>query len=165
MRKFCIFRPERLELIRIARKFPELINASLTNFFFHRDKEAEVGPKVPHISFFEFFKYKYQINIDGTVAAYRLPYLLAGNSLVFKQDSKFYEHFYNRLVPFVHYVPIKHDLSDLIEKIKWAIANDNLAVEIVRNARDFSRKNLMATDIYCYYFILLNVSFFFVISF
>ena len=32
--------------------------------------------------------------MDGTVAAYRLPYLLAADSVVLKQESKYYEHFY-----------------------------------------------------------------------
>lgn len=48
-------RAERLKLIDIARANPDLFNASLTNFFFFRDKEAEYGPKEPHISFFKFF--------------------------------------------------------------------------------------------------------------
>lgn len=67
---------------------------------------------------------KYQINIDGTVAAYRLPYLLAGNSLVLKQDSIYYEHFYNELQPWKHFVPFKNDLSDLMEKLQWAKDHD-----------------------------------------
>lgn len=46
---------ERLKLIDIARANPDLYNASLTNFFFFRDKESEYGPKQPHISFFKFF--------------------------------------------------------------------------------------------------------------
>lgn len=48
-------RRERLQLIDIARKHPDLFNVSLTNFFFFRDEEAKYGPKTPHISFFEFF--------------------------------------------------------------------------------------------------------------
>ena len=67
---------------------------------------------------------KYVINIDGTVAAYRLPFLMLGDSLIMKQESEYYEHFYKDMKPFEHYIPIKHDLSDLIEKIKWAKEND-----------------------------------------
>ena len=76
--------------------------------------------------FFSTFhhQYKYQINIDGTVAAYRLPYLLAGDSVVLKQDSSYYEHFYNELRPWEHYVPIRADLGDLLEKIEWARDHD-----------------------------------------
>ena len=58
------------------------------------------------------------------MAAYRLPYLLAGDAVVFKQDSSYYEHFYNELEPWVHYIPLKSDLSDVIEKIEWARSHD-----------------------------------------
>ena len=75
-------------------------------------------------------QYKYQITIDGTVAAYRLPYLLAGNSVVLKQDSYYYEHFYKELKPYEHYVPFKRDLSNLLEQIQWSKDND----EKVRSA-------------------------------
>jgi len=70
-------------------------------------------------------QYKYQLNIDGTVAAYRFPYLLGGDSLVLKQDSPYYEYFYNLLKPYEHYIPFKHDLSDLLEVIQWAKDNDD----------------------------------------
>lgn len=48
-------RRERLNLIDIARKNPDLFNVSLTNFFFFRDEEIKYGPKSPHLPFFEFF--------------------------------------------------------------------------------------------------------------
>lgn len=51
-------RRERLQLIDLARKHPELINTSLTNFFFFRDEETIYGPKAPHVSFFKFFDVK-----------------------------------------------------------------------------------------------------------
>ena len=70
-------------------------------------------------------QWKYQINIDGTVAAYRLPYLIAGDSVVLKQDSDYYEHFYKDLEPWVHYIPFNRDLSDLEEKLNWTINNDD----------------------------------------
>lgn len=70
------------------------------------------------------FQFKYQINLDGTVAAYRLPYLLAGGSLVLKQNSPYYEFFYKDLEPMVHYIPFQRDLSDLLEKLEWAVEND-----------------------------------------
>ena len=79
---------------------------------------------VPPPSLPSHTQYKYQLNVDGTVAAYRFPYLLAGDSLVLKQDSPFYEHFYNKLEPWKHYVPLKRDLSDVVEKVQWARDHD-----------------------------------------
>ncbi|XP_014253410.1 KDEL motif-containing protein 1-like isoform X2 [Cimex lectularius] len=142
---------ERLKLIDISRSHPDLFNASLTNFFFFKDEEKFYGPKAKHVSFFKFFDYKYQINLDGTVAAYRFPYLLAGDSLVLKQNSPYYEHFYSELEPWVHYVPVKRDLSDLVEKIKWAKENDDKAKAISQAGRRFAVENLLPQDILCYH--------------
>lgn len=90
------------------------------------------------------------------MAAYRFPYLLAGGSLVFKQDSQYYEHFYNELAPDVHYVPIKRDLSNLVEKVQWALHNDDKAKTIALKAQEFAVNNLLPKDIFCYYAMLLN---------
>lgn len=144
-------RRERLQLVTLSRKHPELLNASLTNFFFFRNEEETYGPKEKHISFFKFFDYKYQVNIDGTVAAYRFPYLLGGGSLVMKQESKYHEHFYGLVQPWVHYVPVRRDLSDLIEHIRWAQNNDDKAHKIALAGQKFAQENLLPKDIFCYH--------------
>ncbi|XP_012285005.1 KDEL motif-containing protein 1 [Orussus abietinus] len=149
-------RRERLDLIDIARKHPDLINASITNFFFFRDEMDKYGPGEKHISLFEFFKYKYQLNIDGSVAAYRFPYLLAGGSLVLKQDSEYYEFFYKQLERNKHYVPVKKDLSDLVEKITWAREHDEEAFAISRAGQSFTRDNLLPEHIFCYHVSLFH---------
>lgn len=76
-------------------------------------------------------QFKYQINIDGTVAAYRFPYLMGGGSLILKQDSHYYEHFYRHLEPWVHYVPMKRDISDVVERLQWASENDDQVMYFV----------------------------------
>jgi len=148
-------RQERLDLVRLAKKHPESMNASITAFFFFRDQEKDLG-REPYVSFFDFFNYKYQMNIDGTVAAYRLPFLLAGGALVFKVDSPYYEHFYHSLVPWQHYVPVKADLSDLLERIQWAKDNDQEAHEISRRASEFVRTHLTPHPVLCYHAQLLH---------
>ncbi|XP_055128995.1 protein O-glucosyltransferase 3 isoform X2 [Symphalangus syndactylus] len=112
-------REERLQLVQLSKENPQLLDAGITGYFFFQEKEKELG-KAKLMGFFDFFKYKYQVNVDGTVAAYRYPYLMLGDSLVLKQDSPYYEHFYMALEPWKHYVPIKRNLSDLLEKVKWA---------------------------------------------
>ncbi|XP_059060520.1 protein O-glucosyltransferase 2-like [Achroia grisella] len=149
-------RIERLKLVDISRANPDLFNVSLTNFFFFRDQEQKYGPKQPHISFFKFFDYKYQVNVDGTVAAYRLPYLLAGGGMVLKQNSPYFEHFYELLQPWKHYVPVARDLSDLTKRLKWALANDNEARKIAENARIFANNNLLPQHIICYHAVLFS---------
>ncbi|KXJ06225.1 KDEL motif-containing protein 1, partial [Exaiptasia diaphana] len=140
----------------MGRKKPELYDVALTNFFFFPYDEKKYGPKMKHISFFDFFKWKYQINIDGTVAAYRFPYLIAGDAVVFKQDSNYYEHFYKELKPWVHYIPFKRDLSDIEDKLNWAIHNDQKAQKIAQQAQQFARENLQARDVFCYHWVLFK---------
>lgn len=49
-------RRERLDLIDIARKYPDLFNVSITNFFFFKNEIEKYGPGEKHVSFFDFFK-------------------------------------------------------------------------------------------------------------
>ncbi|XP_070504278.1 protein O-glucosyltransferase 2-like [Chironomus tepperi] len=150
-------RRERLELVSLARKYPNLLNCTITNFFFFKDEISIYGPKSDHIAFTDFFEYKYQINVDGTVAAYRFPYLLASNSVVLKQDSNYYEHFYNKLEPYKHFIPFNHDPKlNLIEKILSFIQNDNEARKISKTARKFVLDNLLPKNIYCYFVTLFE---------
>ena len=93
------------------------------------------------------------------MAAYRFPYLLAGDAVVLKQDSDYYEHFYSDLAPGVHYIPIKADLSDLIDQLEWATKNDGLVQQIGANGRRYASDNLLPKDIYCYHAVLLKVCF------
>lgn len=144
-------RQERLDLVEMSVKNPDVLDCALTNYFFFKKNEEKYGKQVKHISFFDFFKYKYQLNIDGTVAAYRLPYLLVGDGLVFKQDSEYYEHFYHLLKPWVHYIPINHNLKDVMEKIKWARNNDAEARKIQEAGTKLARENLTPDKILCNY--------------
>ncbi|KAF3689203.1 KDEL motif-containing protein 2 Precursor [Channa argus] len=149
-------REERLQMVSLSKKYPELLDAGITAWFFFRDREKHVG-KAPLVGFFEFFKYKYQVNVDGTVAAYRFPYLMLGNSLVLKQDSQYYEHFYTHLKAATHYVPVKRNLSDLLEKIKWAKENDAEAQDIARVGQAAARELLQPSRLYCYYYQVLHM--------
>lgn len=94
--------------------------------------------------------------IDGTVSPYRMPFLLAGGSLVFKPESKYFEHFYEDLKPYVHYIPVEEDLSDLVDKIKWAQENDDEAKEIAKNGQSFVNEHLSPVYIFCYHIQVLN---------
>lgn len=94
--------------------------------------------------------------MDGTVAAYRFPYLMLGSSLVLKQDSHYYEFFYSHLKAGTHYVPVKRNLSDLLEKIKWAKENDAEAQRIARAGQTLARELLQPSRLYCYYYRVLQ---------
>ena len=121
------------------------------------ENSDKYGPRSEYVPFPEHFRFKYQINVDGTVAAYRLPYLLLGNSVVFKQESKYYEHFYSLLQPGRDFVSLRSDLSDTVEKIQWARENDALMRNISMSANRVVSKALEPGNIFCYWMSVLEV--------
>jgi hypothetical protein len=86
----------------------------------------------------EYMKFKYQIDIDGNTNAWPgLFERLYTGSPVLKVASPFdYEQwYYDRLVPWWNYVPVASDMSDLIEKIKWLMDHDQVAMLIGERGR------------------------------
>ena len=81
-------------------------------------------------------RYKYLIDIDGNSNAWSALFqkLLSG-SVVLKVASpgNFRQWYYDELIPWVNFVPVESDMSDLVEKIEWLLANDDKAKEIGAN--------------------------------
>ena len=111
-------RQERLELSKLSKKYPDKLDAGITAFFFFPKDESIFTDR---IAMGDFNKYRVIISIDGTVAAYRMPYLLAMSSVILKVKSKYYEHFYRGLEEKLHYFSVKEDLSDVMEKIDYLL--------------------------------------------
>jgi len=86
--------------------------------------------------------YKYIIHVDGHVSAYRLSYELKMGCVLLIADSPYRLWFRSLLKPYVHYVPVKGDLSDLFEKIRWCKENDTQCKDIALNARMFYNSRL-----------------------
>ncbi len=105
----------------------------------------------------EFLHYKYLPNVDGAMCAYpALQWRLLSQSLTFKPDSDEIQWFYRALQPHVHYLPVKANLEDLIEKIVWAKANDSLCKSIASNAAQFAKENLLYDSILRYLALVLK---------
>lgn len=77
---------------------------------------------------------------------------------MFKQESDYYEHFYNDLIPWVHYVPLKRNLDNLVELVNVMMESDRSARIISLNGQKFARDNLAPHDILGYYLVLFQVS-------
>lgn len=77
-------REERLHLVSLSKKNPELLDAGITGWFFFRDREKHIG-KVPLVGLFEFFKvrenewinyyFKFQKNSLKSLPLYILTFL------------------------------------------------------------------------------------------
>ena len=97
-----------------------------------------------YISLEEQTKYKYLIDCGARGYSGRVKFLLHSNRPLFlvNRDQNKQEYFYNQLIPFEHFIPVKEDLSDLIILLEWADKNYDDAMAIANNARKFAIENL-----------------------
>ncbi|KAF8204220.1 glycosyl transferase family 90-domain-containing protein [Mycena galopus ATCC 62051] len=148
----------RFRLIDIGRKHRDLMDVRLSGFHDGLCGENCDGNKIkaeydiatsssPRE---EVYKFKYVFDVDGNSFSGRYLGLLRSGSLVFK-STIFTEYFNDWLRPFEHYIPILPDLSDLIEKIEWAIAHDDEAYAIQQAGQVFAERVLTDAQNDCYF--------------
>ena len=64
---------------------------------------------------------------------------MLGGFVILWQESPMHQWFYDELIPWEHYVPVAHDLSDLLEKIDWLREHDDEARRISEKAKIFAQ--------------------------
>ena len=103
----------------------------------------EVNPewKTPKKTIREHLDYKFIMALEGNDVATNLKWVMSSNSLAVMPrptcETWFME---GRLVPNVHYVEIKSDLSDLEERMNYYISHPDEAQCIIDNAHEFVRQ-------------------------
>jgi hypothetical protein len=83
-----------------------------------------------------FLTFKIQIDIDGNVSSWGYFQKLYMLSAVLKVDSDYIQWYYDKLIPWIHFIPVKADLSDLTQQIRWVQDNDRAAHDIALAARE-----------------------------
>ncbi|KAF4020780.1 hypothetical protein G4228_012479 [Cervus hanglu yarkandensis] len=99
---------------------------------------------------------RYLFNFRGVAASFRFKHLFLCGSLVFHVGDEWLEFFYPQLKPWVHYVPVKTDLSNVQELLQFVKANDDVAQEIAERGSQFILNHLKMDDITCYWENLLT---------
>lgn len=115
-------------IVQIAE--PHLI-ARIEAAGFRRDPISRTG----------FAQYKYVVDIDGNSNAFSgLFCSLLGGSCVLKVGSvgPYRQWYYDDLVPWLNYVPVRADLSDLAEIIDWVRTHDAQVAEIAAWGRQLA---------------------------
>jgi hypothetical protein len=74
---------------------------------------------------------------------------LSSRSVILLVDSEYKLWYSHLLEPFIHYIPIHSDLSNLIETLKWCKTEEGDAKcqEIATNAYNFYKENLETADL------------------
>jgi hypothetical protein len=151
----------RTKMVSLSLEFPNFIDARFTyltqcenckrikrkfsNYF------SDFLPIYNHIAF------KYQILVDGNSCAYARAYWqLFSNCVILKQDSDSIQWYYRGLQPYVHYIPVKADMSNLVDQIRWARENDEQARAISQQAQGFAQNNISNMRVLQYFYLLLH---------
>lgn len=88
-------------------------------------------------------KSKYLISVEGNDVSTGLKWQLYSNSVVFMAKPNIVSWLMeDKLIPNVHYILLKDDYSDLIEKYNWALKNDEKCMEISKNATNYIKQFL-----------------------
>jgi hypothetical protein len=137
---------QRVKLALLSKEFPEAIDAAITAVqgddeelrSLYRDLGIYKESREPQE---KVLAYKYQIDVDGNSNAWAGLFIkLLSESVVLKVESSkgFRQWFYSRLEPWVNYVPVKSDLSDLVDKVEYLKKNDSHARQIAKNGKDLA---------------------------
>ncbi len=145
----------RVKLAILAHSHPDKMDARLTGV-------VQCDPEIPAfikaqgltgkiVSQVDHLKYKYLVDVDGNSCSFeRYFWVLLSNSVVLKQMTSNIQWYYSGVKPYEHFIPVKEDLSDLMEKIQWAQIHDKEAKQIADNATAFIKNELSPEDIFVY---------------
>ena len=130
------------------RKFVEKFSSHpKMNIVYHRDHwgHSEFVPS-GYLSLPEHCDYKYMLDLQGNGYSGRTKFLLHMNRTLFYQSRTLHEYWFWNMKPFVHYIPVAEDLSDMEEKFDWAEAHPEECLKIASEGQKFALDNLKRTD-------------------
>ncbi|MFG1610292.1 glycosyl transferase family 90 [Actinoplanes sp. NPDC049265] len=142
----------RYRLLMLSLRRPDVLDARLITYDNMTGSDAAValqrhlrelfGDPCDRLPVEAFARYRHLLSLDGAVAAWkRVPTILATGSVLLLQH-RWEQFFYAGLRPWVHYIPIRDDLSDLVDRHEWLVADRARAETIARNGRLFAAEVL-----------------------
>ena len=82
------------------------------------------------------------VDVEGAGYSGRLKLLLHSGRPVLIADRPWREWFWDQLIPMEHYVPVRRDLSDLVERARWLQSNPEDAARIGRSGQRLAQRLL-----------------------
>jgi hypothetical protein len=164
--QLCIYAMDRPDIldVKIVKRRPhwDISTSNNTSRNITPFNETQfLGDKIPME---DFQKYRAIIDVDGHSWSSRFGKLLCYTSVIVKVQPNDVDYFHPQLQPWVHYIPVHTNLSNLYDMVSYAISDDPKIVEIIKNANQWclhhmnhrSIKHDMAAiwDIYAYHLLL-----------
>lgn len=134
-RAYCVNKPHRQRFVEMYANHPMCDVADV-------DPRSKCSPFYkPKMSLYEHFDYKFIMALEGGDVATNLKWIMWSNSIAVMPRPTYETWFMEgRLIPNYHYIEIKSDYSDLIERCTYYINHPDEAQNIIKNARSFVKQ-------------------------
>jgi len=157
----------RANLVHFSILHPELLNARFHKFRdqgpfminilkenatngMHRLLPFDVIPQNEYLT-----EYQTHVVMGGAGASFRLARIMGQTIAVILQDFPYKEWFTHLMEPYVHYIPLKQDLSDLNRTMQWVRNNPTKVFEIAQNGKQFYNEYLSFEKMEEFYYELI----------
>lgn len=121
-------KPVRLNFIKVSKQYPNKLEYISTNVFRKNDNTM--------LSWLDIKKkFKYLIDLPGHTYTTKLYTMLFCKRLIFLVKNRTHCFAWeNDLKPYIHYIPVNNNFSDIIDKYNWAEKNEDKVKLIIQNA-------------------------------
>ena len=121
---------------RLRMRFMQMFNSSTLFDVSHVSNNTAEN----YVDLYDTCQHKYLIDLPGAGFSGRRGYLLLCGSVLFVVDWPHKEWASHLFLPWVDFVPVKADMSDLLENFDTVRNNQTLALEIATNCNSKARK-------------------------
>ncbi|MFN2606298.1 MAG: glycosyl transferase family 90 [Acidimicrobiales bacterium] len=137
----CGLHPVRSALLRLSEAHPDLLDVHDITWVYNPSGLQTV--KQNHLSLPEQVRrWNALVDVEGKGYSGRLKLLLHSGRPVLVQDRPWHEWYWDSLVPMKHYIPVRRDLSDLLDRARWVQQNPQEAVQIGRAGQKLAQRLL-----------------------
>jgi hypothetical protein len=143
----CDTHPSRRLLLRLGEQHPDLFDVHHVSWMQKADTTRLASAANNHLSLDEQVRRWWLLfDIEGRGYSARLKLLLHSGRPVLIQERPWREWFWAGLRPMEHFIPVRRDLSDLVDRVRWAREYPDDAARIGAAGRDFARTRLRRAD-------------------
>jgi hypothetical protein len=132
--------PSRRALANLGREHPGALDVTLMEW--SRANPNALVSQSRQVSLPDHRLFKYLVDCPGRGYSARLKWLLASGRPVFVVNREVIEPWHAEMQPWVHFVPVAADLSDLLEHHAKLEGEPDLCAAIGMNAREFAARRL-----------------------
>jgi Glycosyl transferase family 90 len=128
----CGTHPVRSMLLRLGRQHPDALDVRQVEWVGDASRGVALATSGDNAMSLaqQVARWDALIDVEGTGYSGRLKLLLHSGRPVLVADRPWREWWWDRLVPMANCVPVRRDLSDLVQRVRWLQANPHEAARI-----------------------------------